>query len=509
MILIAKKYWPLLVLLLCCVVLVWGIDTIPIILWDESLYSVNAIEMLHSGNWNVHYYDGEIDYYNLKPPFFTQLRALSFHLFGYSYWVHRLPSAVFSCLTVCLTYVAARHFTKSDKWALLAAVFLTIAPAYNTLHATKGGEYDVMMTFFMLGYVLSFLRALETNLFKWRFFTILLMGAAFYVKSIAGLFFMPGMMVAIVWYRREWLIERNNWLMIGLFLFFPIIYYGYIYFAVPGYLEAIYHHHFTRFGNTLNDNPLPWYHYLKSPSVLPYYVPSLLLTVFLMVKKVSVPKWIIQAQILVLLFLILISSSATKHGFYTVAIFPVASIVLCYLFYKILALQKVKIISRGLNIGVVFCSIVSLHFTFAKANHYVRYYNRSYPIDYTKQLLSGNVLMKPEANEVNYGEDARIYYNEARDWFEDDKPSRLVVFAKDLHVPNSEGYNPLLMFYVDYWRLEKGMTVDLAVDIQQIDVGDVVLCSELDKLLVLKNKFQLQRLKQSNHCYLYEVKKRY
>lgn len=500
-----KKYWSLLVLFLCCLLMVRGIDSIPIILWDESLYSVNAIEMLHSGQWNIHHYDGAIDYYNLKPPFFTQIRAFCFHLFGYSYWVHRLPSAVFSCLTLGLIYLVAKHFTKSRHWALLAAIFLTIAPAYNTLHATKGGEYDAMMVFFMLGYVLSFLMALETNLFKWRLYTVLLMGGAFYVKSIAGLFFIPGMFLCILIYKREWLMQRINWYALGVLLVFPISYYGYLYMAVPGYVEEIYKHHFLRFGNTLNDMKLPWYHYLKSPSVLPYYLPSLLLTLWLKFKKQQLPNWIFQAQIVVLMFLVFISVSATKHGFYTAAMFPVASLVLGYLVYTVYQLIDQKVVQRGFVAILVLCSVVSMHFTYAKSNHYVRYYNRSFPIDYTKQLLSGNVLMKPDLNEVNKGEDARIYYNETRNWFEDKQYSSLKVFAKDLHVPNSDGYNPLLMFYVDYWRLEKGMQVDLVTKIEGVNAGDYVLCSEPDKLESLKNQFQLQRIKQSKHCFLFRV----
>jgi 4-amino-4-deoxy-L-arabinose transferase-like glycosyltransferase len=502
---VAKKYWPFAVLFICGLLLVWGIDSIPIILWDESLYSTNAIEMLHSGLWKIHLYDGEIDYYNLKPPFFTQLRALSFHLFGYNYWVHRLPSAIFSCLTLGLLYAATSYFIKNRRWALLAAVFLTIAPGYNTLHVSKGGEYDAMLVFFMLAYVICFLKALSTDVFKWKLYTILFMGLAFYTKSIAGLFFMPGMLVVILYYKREWFAQKSSWYLLGLLLLFPVAYFGYLYATVPGYLESIYQHHFTRFGNTLNDDPLPWYHYLKSPSVLPYYLPGWVLTIWLRWRNVSLAKWVYQSQIIVALFLALISSSATKHGFYTATIFPLSSMVLAYLVYKTALLMQGAALKKAVALGAVLFSVLTMHFTFAKANHYIRYYNRGFPIDYTKQLLSGNVLMKPDSMEVNLGEDPRIYYNETRNWFEETQPTQLKIFAKDLHVPNSEGYNPLLMFYVDYWRLEKGMDVNLVTDIQQIGLGDVVLCSEPKKLEVLSNTFELELLKSSEHCYLYRV----
>ena len=125
------------------------------------------------------------------------------------------------------------------------------------------------------------------------------MGLAFYTKSIAGWFYVPGMLILIIYYRKHWLVKIQNWYLLGVLLLFPALCFGYLYAAVPGYLEAIYHHHFTRFGSTLNDNPLPWYHYLKSPSVVPYYLPALVLLGWLKFKRITVPAWVLQAQVLV------------------------------------------------------------------------------------------------------------------------------------------------------------------------------------------------------------------
>lgn len=503
-----KKAIVFVTVLICCLLLVHGINSIPIILWDESLYSTNAIEMLHNGIWSMHYYDGAIDYYNLKPPFFTWLRALSFSLFGYEYWVHRLPSALFSLITLAILYKAAHKLLKTELWACLAVVLLTIAPAYNTLHVSKGGEYDSMLACIMFVVALLFLKALRSNDFKWRAFTIVALGLAFYTKSLAGLFFVPGMLICILIYKRDWLSERRNWLLALSFLLFPLLYYGILYAMNPDYVDAIYKHHFTRYGNTLNDVVLPFWYYFKSPSVLPFFVLPALCTLYLKWKKFTVPSWAIQCQILVIALLLLISASATKHGFYTAAIFPVACLSLSYLLYAVIGTIQYRLLKMGSIAMLVIVSVVGLHFTYAKSGNYIRYYNRSFPKEYLMRLSQGDVMMRPLRSEVNYGEDPRIYYNEARHWFEKGDVSKVHVFAKDLHTPNSDGYNPLLMFYVDYWRLEKEMTVLLNTRIKELKVGDLVLCSEVDKQKQLEDNFKLKFIQRSEHCQLVRLMER-
>lgn len=503
-----KKGVVFIIVLVCSLLLVHGINSIPIILWDESLYSTNAIEMLHNSIWSMHYYDGAIDYYNLKPPFFTWLRALSFSLFGYEYWVHRLPSALFSLITLAVLYKAAHKLLKSEIWACLAIVFLTVAPAYNTLHVTKGGEYDSMLACIMFVVVLLFLKALRSNEFKWRVFTIVALGLAFYTKSLAGLFFVPGMLICILVYKRDWLSERRNWILAFSFLLFPLVYYGVLYVMNPEYVLAIYKHHFTRYGNTLNDVVLPFWHYFKSPSVLPFVALPLVCTLYLKWRKVNVQSWAIQSQILVFALLLLLSASATKHGFYTAAIFPVASLSLTYLLYAVLGTIQYRYLKMGSVALLVLVCMLGLHFTYAKSENYMRYYNRAFPKAYLSRLLQGDVLMQPLISEVNYGEDPRIYYNETRHWFDKDDVSKVHVFAKDLHIPNSEGYNPLLMFYVDYWRLEKEMTVLLNTTIDELKVGDFVLCAEVDKQKQLEDNFKLKFIQRSEHCQLVRLKEK-
>lgn len=492
------------VLLLCVFSLINGVNSIPLILWDESLYSTNAIEMLKKNVWDVHLYDGEIDYYNLKPVFFTWFRASSFYLFGYDLWVHRLPSILFAIATVYTLYWAALKLKLSKLWAAIAAVFLCIAPAYNTLHVVKGGEYDAMLAFVMFAQFLLLLKALNSNNFKWRVFLVISLGLGFYTKSLAGLFFVPGIILSLLIFKKEWFLERRNYLLAFSFLLFPLVYYGFLQLSHPGYVSSIFQHHFLRYGDTLNDVVHPFWYYLKSPSVLPYYLPSLFLSVYLLAKTKALPNWVFIGQIFVLSMLLPISFSQTKHGFYTAAIFPVSALVLVKLLHLFINGLNKQLQTFSKVVLTVFL-IFALHFTYAKSQNYWRYYNRSFPVDYVKALAKGNFLMQKIQGEENRGEDPRIYYGEMYGNAGLDSCKTFTVFANDLHIPNSKGYNPHLMFYVNYWRLVKHKNVAIKQEIDNLRPGDTILCCDADRLLRLKESFRLKTIESTNNCQLYFI----
>src|SRR6188472_2907303 len=71
-----------LTLLLAALNIGYRLDREVVTTWDESLYAVSAAEMVRSGNWLVTTFQGDVDYYNTKPPLNIWLIATSFKLFG-------------------------------------------------------------------------------------------------------------------------------------------------------------------------------------------------------------------------------------------------------------------------------------------------------------------------------------------------------------------------------------------------------------------------------------------
>ena len=70
--------------------------------WDESLYATSAWEM-NKGPYSVATTrDGQLDYYNSKPPLNAWLIATSFRALGTNLVALRVPSVVAAWLTVVL-----------------------------------------------------------------------------------------------------------------------------------------------------------------------------------------------------------------------------------------------------------------------------------------------------------------------------------------------------------------------------------------------------------------------
>ena len=68
--------------------------------WDESLYATSAWEMTTSGDLVGTTFNGELDYYNSKPPLNVWLLATSFSLFGVNLVSLRVASAMAAVLAV-------------------------------------------------------------------------------------------------------------------------------------------------------------------------------------------------------------------------------------------------------------------------------------------------------------------------------------------------------------------------------------------------------------------------
>ncbi len=112
------------ILLLIIYFLGFGIDVMDV---DASQYASMSREMLESGNY-LQVYDHAKDYLD-KPPFLFWISALSMKIFGVNNFAYRLPSFLFSMLTLYATYKFSLLFY-AQKVALLAAVVLASSQAF-------------------------------------------------------------------------------------------------------------------------------------------------------------------------------------------------------------------------------------------------------------------------------------------------------------------------------------------------------------------------------------------
>jgi 4-amino-4-deoxy-L-arabinose transferase-like glycosyltransferase len=117
------------------------LDREMIDVWDESLYATSALEMRSSGQWAATTFQGELDYFNSKPPLNTWLIATSFEALGVHLVSLRLPSALAAWLTVVVAFVWARsHF--GVMTAGLTALVLGSTYPFLYVHAGRTANAD-------------------------------------------------------------------------------------------------------------------------------------------------------------------------------------------------------------------------------------------------------------------------------------------------------------------------------------------------------------------------------
>ncbi|MBP3647285.1 MAG: glycosyltransferase family 39 protein [Clostridia bacterium] len=147
---------------------------------DEARHGINAYEMWASGDYVVSTFQGEPDYWNLKPPLTYWCIMLSYQLFGFSAFGMRFYSALSMLLTMAVMAVWMKK-----RYGSLASIFcqlfwIACAMVYGP-HFARFGDADAQMLLF---YVIAMLCMLESpkNL-KWLYGSAVCFGLAFMSKS--------------------------------------------------------------------------------------------------------------------------------------------------------------------------------------------------------------------------------------------------------------------------------------------------------------------------------------
>ena len=78
---------------------------LPIMDWDEARHGVSAYEMSQSGDLIVTTFDGEPDYWNLKPPLSEWLICLAYSIFGYNVFGMRVYGAISALICIALCFL--------------------------------------------------------------------------------------------------------------------------------------------------------------------------------------------------------------------------------------------------------------------------------------------------------------------------------------------------------------------------------------------------------------------
>lgn len=126
---------------------------------DEARHGINAYEMLNSGDYVVSTFQGDTDYWNLKPPLSYYSIILGYKVFGFN----ALGMRAYSALSMLLVMVALTLWMKrryGNVAAIACQLFLLGCGLVYGPHFARFGDADAQMLLF---YVLAMLFMLDSE----------------------------------------------------------------------------------------------------------------------------------------------------------------------------------------------------------------------------------------------------------------------------------------------------------------------------------------------------------
>lgn len=322
---IAEQVSSVLLLLLSFWVICYRLDALPMHLWDESRQANNALEMLNSGNIWYTTYDGVPDFWNTKPHLLIILQWACMKMLGPGLLALRLPSALAGCILILAGFRYLQKRSGFSTGAAWVAVMLGCG-GFNTYHVTRTGDYDALLTLFVFLATLSWLTYIE-NPNRGKSLTLMAVwfSLALLTKGIAAAMWLP------VWLAMGYAIKPRvvlDYKRIVVLSLIPIsvvlCYYGMREWLTPGYLQAVAENEFS--GRYLRPNEghhTNWFYYAD---VLwrDYFMGFIFLLAVagFVLKKDMHKKMYLRVLFGVLVFLVIISFSATRIYWYMAPAIP-------------------------------------------------------------------------------------------------------------------------------------------------------------------------------------------
>lgn len=321
-----------------------SLGALPIALWDESRLANNAIEMRRDGFSLVTTYLSHPDLWNTKPPLLIWLQTASFGIFGPSEWALRLPSALASLTTSGMVYWFCLRVTSSRATAIAGALVLLTTYGFMAPHVARSGDYDALLVFFTTAiftccyFILQGIRLGVRPPNSLLACGSLALTGAIMTKGIAGLLILPGIAFASLAGGAAPRALGDRRILLAAFL--PFVAAGSFYLAreaaSAGYFEAVWANELGgRFMKPLEGHAAPATFYilgLLSPwssetrglnlaSAAPWSWAGLILLQLGMCTERCKPALIYLAVVLVA-FLIVISSAQTRIYWYVAPAYP-------------------------------------------------------------------------------------------------------------------------------------------------------------------------------------------
>lgn len=353
----AVKAVTVLFWLLVCLVYFWNLGGGSLEFWDESLTAERSREFLLTGDWLTPHSSLE-PVFN-KPPAYYWLTALNFVLVGEGEYAVRLGSVLFGIGCLMFVCLLGRNVIGRESGGLLAAFFLATNPHW--INYTRNGMLDSGLMFGMLAgiYFLVYGRPVAGIVLSGVSFALGCLiknplALAGLVVPIAGYVFVER---AAGWRRRVLLTALVACLLSLGWYGLEILKWG------NAYLDQFVGYNMVqRFSRPIEGHDTnPWF-YLKvwsGGSVISFALFFLPL-VFFLVRRRRVLRPLVPYFAILFLFLVLLSLSASKRGFYLLLVYPFVALTSAGMWISILDSVKTPAVRAGVVGMLVLVSAIYL-----------------------------------------------------------------------------------------------------------------------------------------------------
>jgi 4-amino-4-deoxy-L-arabinose transferase-like glycosyltransferase len=213
--------------------------------FDESFFALRAYHIATTGEYLYHYNqlpDGPAGT-NLKPPLISGVQALFFKMLGFNELALRLPIALIVLTLLLLMIRLGRQHFRDPALGYFSAMILLTSWGFIHVHVSRTGDHDAPLAAFGWLALMSLYLYLEGERKnpRWMYGLMAALIAATLTKSVAGLFFAPGMFLYVL-YKREFLHllrDRHFWFAVGGYVVVVAGYYLFREWDHPGFLTDV------------------------------------------------------------------------------------------------------------------------------------------------------------------------------------------------------------------------------------------------------------------------------
>lgn len=192
-----RYYWYFFALIVGLVAFLcfFRLGVAPIASSDEGRHGVNAYEMMKEGNYIANSYNGEIDYWNLKPPLSFYFIMLGYRIFGYNAWGLRFFSALAYLALIIIVAIFLRKKFNSTA-SLVSMLMFAACYLYFIAHFVRAGDADALYILFVGVCLIALYLSSENS--NWLHLAGLMVALAFLTKSYHAIILLPIILLYLI-----------------------------------------------------------------------------------------------------------------------------------------------------------------------------------------------------------------------------------------------------------------------------------------------------------------------